>query len=138
MIATPRTFLFGTAFASLLALTACGDTNAPAETSPTTADADGAGAAAADCSASGGATVNVDIGDFAFEPATVKVAACDEVTWTNTHTQPHTSTGTGDQQWSTDNVQPGDTAAGVLFETPGTYTYICALHPFMKGTVEVS
>ena len=25
----------------------------------------------------------------------------------------------------------------VTFDTPGTYTYYCLIHPFMKGTVTV-
>jgi plastocyanin len=56
----------------------------------------------------------------------------------NAHDQAHTSTGTGDQDWSTGNIQPGASSEPVTFDDAGTFTYICALHPFMKGEVEVS
>lgn len=108
-------------------LTACGDTTA-----------DEPEAAAADCAERGGETVTVEIPEFSFSPDPVQVSVCDSVVWTNAHDQPHTSTGTGDQAWSTGNLAPGASAEPVSFEEAGTFAYICALHPFMKGTVEVS
>ena len=125
MIKKQHTALAGIALVALVGLAGCGDTKPPAESK------------ASSC-ASPGKTVTVEVGSFVFNPATVKVAACDEVVWKNTHTQPHTSTGTGSQRWSSGNIQPGATSDPVAFDKAGTYTYICALHPFMKGTVEVS
>jgi plastocyanin len=114
------------AASATLALAGCGDT---------TAD-EGAGSAsgeAAECE-----TVTVEIPEFAFAPDPIEVSACDSVAWENTHTQAHTSTGNGDQQWSTGNIPAGATSDPVTFEGPGELTYICALHPFMTGTVLVS
>ena len=54
------------------------------------------------------------------------------------HDQPHTASGNGDQRWDTANIAPGDTSDPVTFDEAGSYTYICGLHPFMEGTVEVS
>ena len=34
-----------------------------------------------------------------------------------------------------DSPQPE--SASVKFDTPGTYTYYCLIHPFMRGTVTV-
>lgn len=107
-------------------LAACGDT---------TEDPPEAGAGAG-CEAEG-ATVAVEIPDFAFDPTPVEVDRCDAVVWSNSHDQPHTSTGQGDQRWSTGNLAPGDRSEPVRFETAGTFSYICALHPFMEGTVTV-
>ena len=106
----------------VLALTACGDDDgAEGET--------GTGA---------GEPVVVAIGDFVFDPTPVEVEVGSSVVWENTHDQPHTSSGTGDQRWDTRNVAPGDRSGPVTFDEAGTYTYICGLHPFMEGTVEVS
>ena len=85
-----------------------------------------------------GTTVTVEIPEFAFSPTPVQVKACDSVVWENTHTQAHTSTGKGDKAWSTGNIADGATSDPVLFDQTGSFAYICALHPFMKGTVEVS
>ena len=109
-----------------LVLAGCGDT---------TADED-AGSASGE--AAGCETVTVEIPEFAFAPDPVEISACDSVVWENTHTQAHTSTGNGDQQWSTGNIAAGATSDPVTFEEAGELTYICALHPFMTGTVLVS
>jgi plastocyanin len=86
----------------------------------------------------GGGTVTVAIGDFVYDPEPVEIHAGDAVVWENTHTQAHTSTGNGDFDWNTGNIAAGDTSDPVTFDEPGTYSYTCALHPFMEGTVEVS
>jgi len=111
----------------LTTLAACGDTSddEPAD-------------AAAGCDAGAGETVTVEIPEFVFSPDPVQISTCDEIVWENTHDQPHTSTGKGDQAWSTGNVAPGASAEPVRFEEAGSFSYICALHPFMTGTVEVS
>ena len=108
------------------AFAGCGDTTADE-------GASAGGGTAGDCE-----TVTVEIPEFAFAPDPVEISACDSVVWENTHTQAHTSTGNGDQQWSTGNIAAGATSEPVTFEEPGERTYICALHPFMTGTVLVS
>jgi plastocyanin len=119
-----------------LVLAGCGDDDTDATESDTTEEP--TATPAADCEASTGETVTVEIGDFLFDPTPVEVQPCDSVVWTNTHDQAHTSTGNGTQTWNTGNLGPGDSSDPVLFETSGAQTYICALHPFMKGTVEVA
>ncbi len=108
-----------------LGLAACGDTDAPQ-------------AAAEDCGDAPGKTVTVEIGDFVFDPTPVEVGRCDEVVWHNVHSQAHTSTGNATQRWNTGNLAPDATSGPIRFEDAGEFTYICALHPFMEGTVEVS
>jgi plastocyanin len=114
------------ALLGLLGLTGCGDTDS----------SDDAGGAA--CGADAGTTVTVKIPEFEFSPQPVEIESCDSVVWENAHDQAHTSTGKGDQSWSTGNIAPGSTSEPVRFESPGSFAYICALHPFMEGTVEVS
>jgi plastocyanin len=108
---------------ALVALGGCGDDD----------DAGAAAPAADEC-----ADVTVDIGDFRFEPDPVQVDACDSVVWANTHDQAHTSTGNGDQSWTTGSLAPGAESEPVRFDDTGTFTYICALHPFMTGEVTVA
>jgi plastocyanin len=120
-----RTPLIAAALFALGFLGACGDDDPPA-------------AAAASESTSESTTVTVETGDFVFDPTPVEVHVGDSVRWENTHTQAHTSTGNGDQDWNTANIDPGATSDPVQFDEEGTFTYVCALHPFMEGTVEVS
>ena len=122
---SPRRTLVGACALAAAALAGCGDTE------PASSDV------AAGCDG-GGETVTVEIPEFTFDPEPVQIGTCDEVVWANTHTQAHTSTGDGDQSWSTGNIAAGDESDPVPFEEPGTFTYICSLHPFMNGTVEVS
>lgn len=112
-------------------LSACSDSGprpsgAPADRSETMAPADRAD------------SVTVEIPDFRFDPDPVRVKVGTSVVWHNGHDQAHTSTGAGAMRWNTHNIAPGATSAPVTFDEPGTYPYFCALHPFMKGTVEVS
>jgi plastocyanin len=65
-------------------------------------------------------SASVDIADFAFGPNSVTITAGGSVTWTNSDSAPHTATGDGGS-----------------FDTPGTYTYFCAIHPDMTATVVV-
>lgn len=119
------------ALIGLAGLAGCGNTT------PNKPAASGSGAAV-DCAAHPGKTVNVEIPEFKFAPNPVQIAACDSVVWKNSADQAHTSTGKGAQAWSTGNITPGSTSEPVLFADAGSFAYICALHPFMKGTVEVS
>lgn len=112
------------------ALTACSDTGRnPSAPSPdrntTMAPAERAG------------SVTVEIPGFRFDPDPLRVKVGTAVVWHNGHDQAHTSTGAGTKRWNTQNIAPGATSAPVTFDEPGTYPYFCALHPFMKGTVEV-
>jgi plastocyanin len=79
--------------------------------------------------------IGASIIDFAFSPATITIHAGDTVTWTNTGKQPHTATA-DNNSWDTGILRPGQSGSHT-FSTPGTYSYYCIVHPFMKGTVVV-
>lgn len=138
MIRHSRSLLAGIALVGLIGLGACSDDNdddaAPSDSTEPTST----GGEAVDCEGAPGETITVEIGDFEFNPDPVRVNACDEIVWSNTHDQSHTSTGNGDVSWSTGNITAGSEGDPVLFDTTGDFTYMCALHPFMQGTVEVS
>ena len=83
-------------------------------------------------------TVTVEIGDFDYAPTPVEIEACDSVVWTNAHDQAHTATASSDDEWTTGNLQPGESSEPVAFDEPGEHPYLCALHPFMQGVVAVT
>ena len=76
----------------------------------------------------------VAITGFAFEPSTMRVPAGTEVTWTNEDPAQHTVTA---EDGSFDS---GPMDQGGTFSTTvnGTVTYVCAIHPTMRGTIEVA
>jgi plastocyanin len=78
----------------------------------------------------------VTIVDFAFEPATLEVAPGATVSWTNTGQVVHTVTA-DNGAFNSGEMSPGATVTGT-FNTPGTYTYHCSIHPDMIGTLIVT
>jgi plastocyanin len=82
-------------------------------------------------------TVRID--DFAFDPADVQVAVGQSVTWVfGSDPEQHTVTPVDDGAFEdSGQLFTGDTHV-VRFETPGTFPYLCTLHPFMTGTVTVT
>jgi amicyanin len=80
----------------------------------------------------------VAIVDFGYAPATITVPPGTKVTWTNTGEQPHTVTALSTDPASFDSgvLNHGQTFS-FTFEKPGTYDYVCTLHPFMTGKVIV-
>lgn len=111
------------AVALAVGLAACGDTEPPDEAS-------GPAAAASE--------VTVSIPEFVFDPDPIEINVGDSVVWTNDHSQAHTASGTGDFSWDTGNIAAGESAEPVEFTEAGSFTYRCALHPFMTGTVTVA
>ena len=76
------------------------------------------------------------IDDLKYAPADATVAAGSEVTWTNNDEAPHTVTFDGDAVKSSGELKTGDTFS-TTFADAGTYSYLCAIHPDMKGKVTV-
>jgi plastocyanin len=100
------------------------------------ADAPSGGAtAAASPKARKAASASVTIGDFFFSPTSVTIAVGDTVTWRNTGQAPHNATA-DDGSFKTPDLNQGHSASHT-FTTAGTFSYICTIHPNMKGTVRV-
>lgn len=78
---------------------------------------------------------SVDVADFSFGPAAVEIAAGGSVEWTNTGVAPHTVTAK-DGTFDSGMLEPGRTFRQTFAE-PGSYAYVCAVHPDMVGTVRV-
>ena len=79
------------------------------------------------------------ISDFLYEPEQLTVAVGTTVTFTNEDSAPHTATSgqspTGDGMFDTGTLQ--GQSKPVKLTKAGTFTYYCAIHPFMKATVIV-
>jgi plastocyanin len=75
------------------------------------------------------------ISDFKFTPGTLTVHVGDTVTWTNDGPTNHTATA-DDGSFNTGTLKKGQSASHT-FTKAGTFAYICAIHPFMKGKVVV-
>jgi len=77
----------------------------------------------------------VEIVDFAYDPDPTTIQAGGKVTWINRDSAPHTATA-DDGSFDTGTIEQGKLKSE-SFKQPGTYTYICTIHPDMHGTVEV-
>ncbi|MEJ7721908.1 MAG: cupredoxin family copper-binding protein [Ilumatobacteraceae bacterium] len=82
-----------------------------------------------------GAADEVTIADFAFDPAELEVAAGATVTWTNNDSATHTVESDDETLMSGD--LPNGATYEMTFDEPGTYEYVCGIHPNMAGTVIV-
>jgi plastocyanin len=76
---------------------------------------------------------DVAIRNFAYAPRTIDVKTGATVRWRNADAAPHTVTGSS---FGSDVLNRNGTYSR-RFTRAGTYRYICALHPAMKGTVVV-
>ncbi len=77
--------------------------------------------------AAGGATVVIK--DFAFTPATVTIKVGETVTWRNDDGVPHDATS---PDWTSGSISSGQSYTRA-FDTAGTFTYVCKVHPAMKA-----
>jgi plastocyanin len=81
-------------------------------------------------------TGQVSIRNFAFGPSTITVVVGTKVTWTNEDGVEHVILASS-AGFKSPVLNQGD-AASHTFSKPGTYYYICSIHPFMHGTVVVT
>jgi plastocyanin len=142
--------LLAAATACSLTLGACGTTG-QADPSPPAGDAAGAmasmpgmagmpGTAAPGAPAAPTAPVATDavtIQNFAYAPATITVRAGTTVTWTNSDTDAHTVTSSDNGPLHSAALNTGATYR-YTFTKPGSYPYLCTIHPFMTATVVVT
>lgn len=113
----PRRILVALAGLLALALSACG-TSGASTTAPAAED--------------GGPTVAIQ--DLAYTPETLTVQAGATVTWV-------WRDGAIAHDVNGDDFRSEVISEGTFrhrFDQPGTYDYLCTLHPNMKGTIEVT
>ncbi|MGQ0670104.1 MAG: cupredoxin domain-containing protein [Actinomycetota bacterium] len=86
--------------------------------------------------ATDGSGVTVAIRNFCFTPTVLHVQPGDRITFVNRDSSPHTVTGANGVWGTFDELDRGD-AVAYAFGEPGTYSYFCAYHIGMVGTVVV-
>ncbi|HWA40429.1 MAG TPA: plastocyanin/azurin family copper-binding protein [Gemmatimonadales bacterium] len=79
---------------------------------------------------------DVEIRELAFGPAVLQVSAGDTIVWNNHDMFPHTATADGAAGWDTGLI-PADSSQTAVARRPGTFTYVCRVHPTMRGQVIV-
>ena len=77
----------------------------------------------------------VTIKNFDFAPMALTVSAGSTVTWRNDDEEPHTVV-SQDGLFRSAAIDGGQTYA-FKFDKPGTYKYVCTIHPKMVGTIVV-
>ena len=127
-----------------LGLAACGDSGSDSTSDTATAppvseetSGEGTESTESEPAPSGEASKSekVDIVEFTYQPDPVVVQVGGKVIWQNQDTAPHTATA-DDGSFDTGTIEKGKIGSET-FKEAGTYTYFCAIHPTMHGTVEV-
>jgi plastocyanin len=72
---------------------------------------------------------------WGYAPATRRVQPGTWVTWSNNGQEEHTVTAL-DGSFDSSNLEPSE-GFSWFFDQPGTFTYECALHPWMVGKIIV-
>ena len=81
----------------------------------------------------------ISIQDMQYTPASLTIDPGTKIAWINQDNTAHTITSDskdGGQSWDSGNIDQNKFYART-FNTPGTYTYHCTIHPNMKGTIVV-
>jgi YVTN family beta-propeller protein len=111
--------------------------NAPRKVVVQPASAPGGAAAGelAEAANAAKAGARVSIVNFSFAPPSIAIVSGQSVTWTNDDGAPHGLV-YKDGAKGVDLLMPGKTFSRT-YEKPGTYDYVCAVHPYMTGKVVV-
>lgn len=87
------------------------------------------------------ATVKVKVVEkdekYGFDTTMLTVAVGTTVEWTNATDAPHTVTSDTGSTLASPTIDPKGTFS-FTFTQPGTYSYHCTLHPYMKATIVVT
>jgi plastocyanin len=77
----------------------------------------------------------ISIRDFSFSPVSLTVPVGATVSWNNLDGEPHTVKSI-DQSFRSGALDQNDSFS-FKFDKPGTYRYVCSIHPQMVGTIVV-
>jgi plastocyanin len=78
---------------------------------------------------------SVAIQNYAFNPSTLTIQKGANVTWTNYDSVQHNVV-SDSSAFSSPLLNKGDTYTH-QFNDSGSFSYICSIHPYMKGTIVV-
>ena len=128
-----RKLVAGAAALLLLLGAACGGDDDGGST-----DSSGSGSTTEDTSEdSGGGSVTLTASNFTFDPSDLSAAVGDTIEFTNEDDAPHTFT--ADDAGIDEEVDAaGSTSISLADVEPGSYDFVCKIHPDMTGTLEVT
>lgn len=118
--------------ALMLSAIACGGYSSPSSPSSTPSTTPTPGGVSSAVAIPVGAET---LGNRAFAPDNLSIAAGSTVTWTNTDRVAHTTT--ADARGFDSGTVPAGGQFSFTFQNPGTYAYHCTIHPGMVGVVTV-
>jgi plastocyanin len=81
------------------------------------------------------ADATISISEFMFSPLSLTVTAGTTVRWKNLDAEPHTIRGV-ESNFRSNPLDQNDSFE-FKFDQPGTYRYLCSIHPQMLGTIVV-
>jgi plastocyanin len=84
-----------------------------------------------------GLKAKVKITSFMFSPTPLNIKVGTKVIWINKASIAHTTTSDDGTSWDSGSLMPGAKFKR-NFNTAGTFTYHCSIHPFMTASVVVS
>ncbi len=82
--------------------------------------------------------LTVEVGDMKYAPADATIKVGETVTWKFSDKVPHNVQGIGDKAMGLNSPIFDKGEWSYTFTQPGTYRYMCTLHPDMRGSITVS
>lgn len=83
-------------------------------------------------------TETIKIEDFTYEPTPATVQSGQKISINNTDAAPHTLTHSESPRVFDSGTIEGKATGSLTIDKPGTYSYFCEFHPFMKGEITVT
>jgi plastocyanin len=87
---------------------------------------------------SGSTGTSISISNFMFSPMSITVKPGATISVTNKDSATHTLTASGPGGFNTGDISHNQTKTFTAPTKPGTYKYICNIHQYMMGTINVS
>jgi plastocyanin len=117
-------------------IAACGSSDSSSATTSSGGSAQTATSSGASQPKSSGGSDALTISNFKFSPASLTAAKGARITVANHDSTAHTATADDGTSFDTGDIDPGSSGT-VTLAKPGSYSYHCSIHPFMKGTIVV-
>jgi plastocyanin len=96
----------------------------------------GDGSAAPAAASSAPREASVEMGDLFFKPPQISIAPGGRITWTNKGQAPHDAK-FDDVDLQTPTLKNGQSASLAAPQKPGSYSYLCSIHPAKMRAVVV-
>jgi plastocyanin len=109
----------------------------PSPVASTPMDTSGASPTAAASPTTAGGRDSITISNFMFSPMTITVAPGATITVTNKDSAAHTLTSTDGTTFNSGIINQNQTKTITVPTKPGKYSYICNIHQYMVGTINV-